>query len=859
MLTSDALDKEHSQKTSSSSTVEQEEEEHTWHTDLDAEHEQSMLFCPYIGNVVFSSAVDGWAFGLGDFSCVYASKFEVSPRQMRRALWGEYYFNQKTKKILQKPPHSSSLPLFVQCVLTPIWSVYSASQLDPNPERVTQILKSLRIYKDLSQRDLKHSDRRIATQSIMKRWLPLSNAMLRMAVRILPNPIDAQRNRCERLWPDDTSTSSTLDQVETIKQSISCCNSASSAPIVAFISKMVSVHHSLLSDTAKLGSFQEEKEEEIFVAFARIYSGTLSNRKEDENDQDVVYVLGPKFNSSTMGEHRDLVHRKDLKFYMMMGRELTLIDSVPAGNVFGIVGLGDIVLKTATLTSSLACPYLTKLPYQMQPIVRVAIEPEDPRHFAQMEKGLQLLYRADPTVEVLVQESGEHVIVGLGELHLERCIKDLMQRFAKVPIRASPPLVGFRETIILGDISNAQQSIFLKHQQQKEAVAKKASCITTSISTADGSIVLELRALPLPDPVTDWIEAHVDDIRLWINTKDEANGCNLALGTSLKTSLAACIALFLSEDWQENEEESNTTSTDETSSSSSSMVKRKKEYGMFWQKLSLESIWSLGPRRIGSNVLICNLKSWLPKDRFFSCQKEQQQQQEEHVFWDKIANSLVTGFQMATCAGPLCGEPVSGVAFIVENIHQQDVQEEEEEDQQQQHSYGPLSGQLISSMKTGCIQAFLHEPVRLVEAMYQCTIQCHAEQLGKCYGVLSKRRGQILKEGLTDGTSLFTIEAYVPVMDSFGFASDLLSQTSGCASTPQLWFSHWQRLSLDPYFQPNTEEEREKYGETIDSSDANTKNRVRKVIDTIRRRKGLQVEEKLVVHAEKQRTLTRNK
>ena len=95
----------------------------------------------------------------------------------------------------------------------------------------------------------------------------------------------------------------------------------------------------------------------------------------------------------------------------------------------------------------------------------------------------------------------------------------------------------------------------------------------------------------------------------------------------------------------------------------------------------------------------------------------------------KIENSVVTGFQLATAAGPLCEEPVWGVAFVVERI-------ELAEDADSDENYGPLTGQVISIMKTACRQAFLARQVRLVEAIYDCSVQCSAEQLGKCYSVI---------------------------------------------------------------------------------------------------------------------------
>lgn len=111
-----------------------------------------------------------------------------------------------------------------------------------------------------------------------------------------------------------------------------------------------------------------------------------------------------------------------------------------------------------------------------------------------------------------------------------------------------------------------------------------------------------------------------------------------------------------------------------------------------------------------------------------------------------------------------------------------------------------------------------------------------------------------MSEELSDGSALFSVEALLPVVESFGFATELLKSTSGNASNPQLIFDQWTIMEEDPFFQPQTEEEREDYGERIDEHNA-----VRRLIEQVRKRKGLAREEKIVVHAEKQRTLGRNK
>lgn len=69
--------------------------------------------------------------------------------------------------------------------------------------------------------------------------------------------------------------------------------------------------------------------------------------------------------------------------------------------------------------------------------------------------------------------------------------------------------------------------------------------------------------------------------------------------------------------------------------------------------------------------------------------------------------------------------------------------------------------------------AFLSAPVRLVEALFECDLQCDRGQLGKLYAVLSKRRGRVVEEDIIEGTDLFLIKALLPVAESFGFATEV--------------------------------------------------------------------------------------
>lgn len=221
--------------------------------------------------------------------------------------------------------------------------------------------------------------------------------------------------------------------------------------------------------------------------------------------------------------------------------------------------------------------------------------------------------------------------------------------------------------------------------------------------------------------------------------------------------------------------------------------------------------------------------------------------------------------------GPLCGEAMWGVMFIIEDLFLSPFEgkptptekDESPEDlvqglKETEYTLSTLqealnsihSGSIISFTKQLCHQAYLQASARIAEPMYRCILQCSNEHLGKLYSVLNQRRGEIQNEDIWEGTDIFTITCILPVTESIGLANDLRQQTSGAVNQPQLQFSHWQILDEDPFSKPTTEDEIEEWGESFD-----TKNRAKQIIDSIRKRKGMQTDEKIVENAEKQRTM----
>ena len=244
-----------------------------------------------------------------------------------------------------------------------------------------------------------------------------------------------------------------------------------------------------------------------------------------------------------------------------------------------------------------------------------------------------------------------------------------------------------------------------------------------------------------------------------------------------------------------------------------------------------------------------------------------------HKLWQRLQSSVFTGFNEATKAGPLMNEPVTALGFVIDKVCMSRVYVDtilNESERQLIYSGIAINneidaglenltslqtGQLISAVKDSLRLSMLSCPVRIVEPIYQCDLQCDQSQLGNLYAVLSKRRGHVYQEDIIEGTTMFLLSAYLPVANSFHFAQELLKKTSGSGTAPQLSFSHWQLLEQDPFWRPRTEDELEEFGEQF----LDEHNRAKMWINKIRKRKGLAVDEQVVNSAEKQRTLSRKK
>ncbi|KAG5457089.1 MAG: P-loop containing nucleoside triphosphate hydrolase protein, partial [Olpidium bornovanus] len=205
--------------------------------------DEDLYFSPEKGNVIFASALDGWAFRIEDFANLYANKLGISEKLLARCLWGDYYLDTKTKKVVTwKCLKGRNLkPMFVQFVLDNVWKVYEAVMIEGDKQKVEKIVSALLLK--VFPREMKSKDSRALLSTIMSQWMPLAPAVLRTVVEHLPSPTAAQRLRLPRLLhPSNSLRSSTTTEPENdVERALYECDQRAEAPCIAYVSKVFSV------------------------------------------------------------------------------------------------------------------------------------------------------------------------------------------------------------------------------------------------------------------------------------------------------------------------------------------------------------------------------------------------------------------------------------------------------------------------------------------------------------------------------------------------------------------------------------------------------------------------------------------
>jgi len=604
---------------------------------------------PNRGTVAFGSGLHGWGFTLGRFADMYAAKFGVAKDKLMKKLWGENYFDPSSKKWSKKGTNSSGKPLkraFCQFVMDPINLLFK-SIMNGEKAKYEKMIKSLNIQLTSDEKDL---EGKVLLKTVMRKFLPAADALLEMLVLHLPSPVTAQKYRVATLYegPEDDECAIAIRD----------CNP--DGPLMLYISKMVPT-----SDKGR------------FYAFGRVFAGTVKTGQK-------VRIMGPNY---VPGKKDDLVIKSIQRTVLMMGRTTEAIEDCPCGNTIALVGIDAYLVKSGTITTSEVAHNFKIMKFSVSPVVRVAVETKNPSDLPKLVEGLKRLSKSDPCVQCFTEESGEHIVAGAGELHLEICLKDL-EEFCGVPLKQSDPVVSYRETV--SELSS--QTCLSKSPNKHNRIYMKG------------------------EPLADELPEAIDKGE--IGPRDDIKARAKILAS---------------------------------------------DYGM--DVNDARRIWCFGPEGTGPNLLVDTTKGV--------------------QYLNEIKDSCDAAFSWVTKEGVLAGENMRGTRFNILDVtlHADAI-----------HRGG---NQIIPTCRRAVYASQLTAAPRLLEPVYLVEIQCPEHAMGGIYGVLNRRRGHVFAEEQRPGTPLYTIKAYLPVMESFGFTADLRSHTGGQAF-PQCVFDHWQLMNGDP-------------------------------------------------------------
>jgi len=394
---------------------------------------------PQDGTVGFGSGLHGWAFTLKDFAKMYVGKFKIEESKMMKNLWGNRFYHAKEKKWF-KEEKEGAVRGFTAYVLQPIYQVFNACMKETTMDKAKSLIEKLNVKLTAEEKQLESKP---LLKAFMRNWLPAGDAMLQMIVIHLPSPVTAQKYRAELLYEGPHDDDCCI--------AIKACNPE--GPLMMYVSKMVPT-----SDKGR------------FYAFGRVFAGTVGTSQK-------VRIMGPNY---LPGSKTDLYEKTIQRTILMMGRYVESIEDVPCGNICGLVGVDQFLVKTGTITTHKEAHNMRVMKFSVSPVVRVAVECKNASELPKLVEGLKRLAKSDPMVQCIIEESGEHIIAGAGELHLEICLKDLEEDHAGIPIIKSDPVVSYRETVA----EESTQMCLAKSPNKHNRLFMKAAPLTEEVSEA---------------------------------------------------------------------------------------------------------------------------------------------------------------------------------------------------------------------------------------------------------------------------------------------------------------------------------------------------------------------------------------
>ncbi|KNA17654.1 hypothetical protein SOVF_077950 [Spinacia oleracea] len=614
------------------------------------------LIDPAAGNVCFASATAGWSFTLLSFAKLYVKLHGVAfdANKFASRLWGDMYYHSDSRTFKRKPPATGGERSFVQFILEPLYKIYS-QVIGEHRKSVEATLAELGVT-------LPNAAYRLNVRPLLRlacsTVFGTATGFTDMLVQHVPCGKEASSRKVDHIYtgPKDTVVYKSME------------NCDSSGPLMVNITKLY-----------------PKADCSVFDAFGRVYSGTIQTGQ-------AVRVLGEGYSPE---DEEDMTVKEVTKLWVYQARYRIPISKAPPGSWVLIEGVDASIMKTATLCNvdfDEDAYIFRPLQFNTLSVVKTATEPLNPSELPKMVEGLRKISKSYPLAITKVEESGEHTILGTGELYLDSIMKDLRELYSEVEVKVADPVVSFCETVV----ETSSMKCFAETPNKKNKITMIAE--------------------PLERGLAEDIENGVVSID-WPRKK---------LGEFFQTKYE-------------------------------------------WDLLAARSVWAFGPDKQGPNIL---LDDTLPSEV-------------DKNLLNAVKDSIVQGFQWGAREGPLCDEPIRNVKFKIVDAR---------------IAPEPLhrgTGQIIPTARRVAYSAFLMATPRLMEPVYYVEIQTPIDCVSAIYTVLSRRRGHVTADVPQPGTPAYLVKAFLPVIESFGFETDLRYHTQGQAFCSSV-FDHWAIVPGDP-------------------------------------------------------------
>lgn len=645
-------------------------------------------FSPKLNNVLFSSAKHRWCFSLKSFAKIYTSKgrmIDVDGDQLANLLWGEVYFNPKTRVFLKLSKKSKAKPplthtrAFLHFILNPIYKLYSHI-IGEDTKSLRKMLKTLNIK---FEPEIFKLDVKPLLKKVLSTFFQDCSCVVESLLEFVPSPKEAAKEIIKNIFLGNSE----LDK-------ISDCSTHKDSVFAGHVVKL---------NTYKLAAKKFFANETVstgneFLCLARIFNGVL-------REGDSIEVIGEKYVQGV--DEEDKYVAKIKKLFLPLGRHHLPVSHLSAGNWVLIQGIDQYVSSTASLfrtedrEQQPNLGVFKPLSHNTTPVIKLAIEPLNPNELPQLIEALRCVRKSYVLCDTRVEESGEHVIFGTGELFLDCVMKDIREMYSDIEVKVADPCVSFRETVL----ETSAIKCFAKTSNQKNTISMIA------------------------EPLEAGLAEDIESSR--INKKQ--------LQGDRKTK--KILAKYLEDDYE-------------------------------WDVLAARSIWAFGPEQsVGcTNVLINDI---IPSE------------DESYKFLTSVKQPIVQGFHWATREGPLCDEPIRAVKFKLLNASLAS------------KAVDRGFGQIIPATRRAIYSSFLTGGPKLMEPIFFVETMCTADVLENVEAVLNGRRGNVVKTEAVPGSPFFLIKGTLPVIDSFGFETDLRVHSRGLAFPLQV-FDYWNPVPGDP-------------------------------------------------------------